>query len=73
MYLISKSCVTTEIWEEEVLKSSGSFQRGIPLLGVFPDPLGTARLDCYSCEKGSFTLTDGSAVDSILFHNFCAW
>lgn len=42
---ISKSIVTTEIWEEEVYKSSGSFQRGIPLFEAFPDPLGTGRLD----------------------------
>jgi len=44
-YFIPKSFVTTEIWKEEVLKSSGSFQRGIPLLGIFPDPLRRVRLD----------------------------
>lgn len=45
MYFISKSFVTTEIQEKKVLKCSGSFQRGIPLLRAFPDLLGTARLD----------------------------
>lgn len=42
-YLISISFVNSRIWEKEILKSSGSLQRRIPLLWVFPDSLGTGR------------------------------
>lgn len=65
--------MTDEIWEEEILKSSGSFQKRDPLyLEVFQILYRQTDWVDILVERLFVHLSDSSMENSFLFHNFCA-